>query len=141
MSLNEQEPLCPIIPVHNWKKKEWCKPRKKDLIVNLLEKKIGFKFLKNKMEEIWGLNSTLNLTYVGNNYYIVWLNDEIDYNHALQDGPWMISNHYLVVQRWHLEFDHFEENYWKLVVWIWVQDYTKSIVLFLEAKKWIGTNS
>ena len=41
-----------------------------------------------------------------------------DYIQALQNGPWMIARHYLVVQRWRLDFDPFNEEFKKLAIWV-----------------------
>ena len=71
MLLEERDPLCPIIPMFVVKRKEWCKPWKNALIVNLVGKKIRFKFLKNKLEKLWVLRASMELIDMGNNYYVV----------------------------------------------------------------------
>lgn len=34
------------------------------------------------------------------------------------EGPWRISDHYLMVQRWHPEFFPFEDDHRKVAVWV-----------------------
>ena len=36
----------------------------------------------------------------------------------LQNGPWMILEHYLMVQRWHPEFDPSNEEFKKIAIWV-----------------------
>ncbi|XP_057720823.1 uncharacterized protein LOC130935215 [Arachis stenosperma] len=44
--------------------------------------------------------------------------DEEDYNHALMEGPWMITGHYLIVQRWRPFFLASENIVKKIAAWI-----------------------
>lgn len=53
-----------------------------------------------------------------NDYYIVQFSKEEDYMFALQEGPCIILDHYLVVQRWRSEFDPCTDNFSKVAVWI-----------------------
>lgn len=38
----------------------------------------------------------------------------------LNQGPWMIVGHYLVVQRWRPKFDPFDDNFKKLTIKVYV---------------------
>ena len=51
-----------------------------------------------------------------NDYYLVSLAYMKDYNFVLQEGLWLITHHYLIVQRWRLKFDPYEDNFWKIVI-------------------------
>ena len=53
---------------------------------------------------------------IGNDYYVIHFSDLCDYGHALQNGPWMITKHYLIVQGWRLKFDSFNKDFKKLAI-------------------------
>ncbi|RYR24146.1 hypothetical protein Ahy_B02g057647 [Arachis hypogaea] len=40
------------------------------------------------------------------------------YREALSGGPWMVSRHYLIIQRWRSFFLSYEQAVWKIAVWI-----------------------
>lgn len=51
-------------------------------------------------------------------YFLVHFSTEEDYNHALFEGPWMIVDHYLIVQRWRPFFLQEAETIGKVAIWI-----------------------
>lgn len=51
-------------------------------------------------------------------YYVVHLPNNSDYETALFGGPWMVSEHYLTVQRWFLAFDPEIDYIQKATVWV-----------------------
>lgn len=53
---------------------------------------------------------------LGNHFYIISLVHKLDYERALFGGPWIISNHYLTVQKWYLNFETTSIS--KMVAWI-----------------------
>ncbi|CAN1156817.1 hypothetical protein LINPERHAP2_LOCUS21174 [Linum perenne] len=50
--------------------------------------------------------------------FIVKFSNEQDYFKALTGGPWMILEHYLVVQQWHPSFRVSENLPTKMVLWV-----------------------
>lgn len=68
-----------------------------------------------------------------NHFYIISLSDDFDYERAVFYGPWIISDHYLTVQKWYPDFDSKTALILKIVAWIRVPDltfefFTKSIL-------------
>lgn len=51
-------------------------------------------------------------------YFLVHFSAEEDYNHALYEGPWMVADHYLIVQRWRPMFLQSADLVKKVAVWI-----------------------
>ncbi|KAJ1429095.1 hypothetical protein SESBI_08447 [Sesbania bispinosa] len=49
----EEDPLCPIIKLSREERHEVCKPWRKALIVKLLGKRIGLKFLHLRLLKLW----------------------------------------------------------------------------------------
>lgn len=57
---------------------------------------------------------------IAKDYYIVRFDLEEDYNHVLFEGPWVITGHYLAVQRWKPRFKAEEDCITHLTVWVQV---------------------
>nr|KYP54029.1 hypothetical protein KK1_000195 [Cajanus cajan] len=53
-----------------------------------------------------------------NDFYLVQFSAEEDYRHALYEGPWMIADHYIVVQRWRPFFNVTASKTRKVAAWI-----------------------
>lgn len=69
-------------------------------MVTLQGKKVNFRVLENKLNRDWAREGTLQITDLPRNFYVVQFSSIADYKHALFDGPWMLADHYLLVQRW-----------------------------------------
>ncbi|KAI9108820.1 hypothetical protein K1719_020125 [Acacia pycnantha] len=72
---------------------------------------------------MWRLKDPLKLIPLSNGYYIVSFSNKEDREYAFHEGPWMIEDHYLIVQRWRPNF-----NPWKadlqcnIAAWIRLPD-------------------
>ncbi|XP_057747489.1 uncharacterized protein LOC130966685 [Arachis stenosperma] len=51
-------------------------------------------------------------------FFLVRFSNQDDYVHALFEGPWMIADHYLLIQRWRPLFMPQEMEVHKLAVWV-----------------------
>lgn len=76
--------------VENLLVKRWCKA----LILHLLGRKIGFKALHSRLQELWSA-SCFSLLDLGNDYFLVNFSDNEGYLRALFEGPWVILGNYL----------------------------------------------
>lgn len=56
--------------------------------------------MSNKLQYIWAKKGTIHVMDLSNDFFMVRYEDEGDYKHALFDGPWLVLDHYLLVQRW-----------------------------------------
>ncbi|XP_061342218.1 uncharacterized protein LOC133288478 [Gastrolobium bilobum] len=81
-------------------------------------KRIGTRFLMARLQRLWNLVSTYKLIDLDNGYLLLRFHDDGDYVHVLEDGPWIVIDHYVVVQRWRPFFDPYYEGFKKMVVWI-----------------------
>nr|KYP45940.1 hypothetical protein KK1_032500 [Cajanus cajan] len=116
---NDDDPNpCPKISVSQEKFEEWCSPWKKTLVINVLGKKISFKAIENKVHRDWVKSGAVRIIDIPNDYFLVQFLAEEDYWHALYEGPWMIADHYIVVQRWHLFFNITDSKIRKVAAWI-----------------------
>lgn len=79
-------------------------PWKYSLIIKLHEKRILHQILKQKIQELWKIKENFPLIDLGNDYYIVKLQNEGSMNYILQDGPWFIFGFFLSIQHWQPNF-------------------------------------
>ena len=69
------------------------------LIVKLLGKSFNVGFIRLRMERMWALKEPMRVTPFNNGYFLVSFSSKDDRDYALQEGPWMIADHYLLVRR------------------------------------------
>ncbi|KAJ1377413.1 Ribonuclease H-like superfamily [Sesbania bispinosa] len=112
------DPLCPIAKLTKEEKKCICIPWKRSVIIKLMGKRIGFKMLQNRLSKLWQPSSGMEIIDLENDYFLVRFSNSEDLNHVLECGPWMILDHYLVVQHWRPKFFPFEDKLQRVVVWI-----------------------
>ncbi|KAK4283752.1 hypothetical protein QN277_000672 [Acacia crassicarpa] len=101
----------------------WCKPFRNSLIVKLLGKTVSVGFMRFRMERMWALKGPVRVTPLSNGYFLVLFSSTEDRDYALQEGPWMIADHYVLVQRWLPNFNPWKAEYQKRVpVWVRIPD-------------------
>ncbi|XP_028769816.1 uncharacterized protein LOC114727283 [Neltuma alba] len=70
------------------------------------------------MEKMWAKHP-IKVTPLNNGYFIVSFSIPEDRDFALQEGPWMIADHYLLVQRWCPNFNPWKaDNQKRIATWI-----------------------
>lgn len=109
---------CPEIRVSESELEDWSKPWKGALVVSLLGKRVSFRVLENKLKRDWARKGTLQITDMPKNFYVVQFTAVEDYKHALFQGPWMLADHYLLVQRWRPFFITNATVESKVAVWV-----------------------
>ena len=110
--------LCPTVRLTSEERRSLCKPWRQSLIINLLGKKVGYRFLRAKLMQLWRPKGGMEFIDMANNHFLVRFSDPRDYHYAFEEGPWLIGDHYLVVQRWRPEFSAGENIPKKIAVWI-----------------------
>ncbi|RYR54405.1 hypothetical protein Ahy_A06g029676 isoform B [Arachis hypogaea] len=78
---------CPTIPISKDKFEEWCKPWHVALIVKVLDKRVHWRFMEQRLNKNWVKKNKINVIDMDPNYFLVHFTDEEDYNHALMEGP------------------------------------------------------
>ncbi|KAJ1432901.1 hypothetical protein SESBI_06444 [Sesbania bispinosa] len=114
----EEDRLCPVIKLSKEERHEVCKPWRKALIVKLLGKRVGLKFLHLRLLKLRQPVGEMEVIDLENDYFFIRLSDVCNVAHALGGGPWIISGHYLVMQRWQPEFNPFTDELKRVAVWI-----------------------
>ncbi|KAF7823619.1 hypothetical protein G2W53_021763 [Senna tora] len=83
---------CPKLRFSQEELDEWCHPWKLTLIVHLMGRIVGVTFMKNMLEKLWKRDG------------------DDDFVHAYHGAPWMVADHFLVVQRWKPSFNPKDVN-------------------------------
>lgn len=109
---------CPEIVIPPHAEERLCRPWKQGLIVKLLGRRIGYKALENRLNQMWVEKGVMNIIDLGGEFFLVYLSSQEDYNHALTNGPWLIYDHYLTVREWRPNFRPEKEEINRVAVWV-----------------------
>ncbi|KAI9119913.1 hypothetical protein K1719_009302 [Acacia pycnantha] len=83
----------------------WCLPWTNSLIIKVLGAHFPLYVIRDRINRMWRPKNPLKLIPLSNGYYIVSFSNKEDKEYAFQEGPWMIEDHYLIVQRWRPNFN------------------------------------
>lgn len=108
----------PVINVSDRELMDWSEPWKLTLVVNIMGKKVNFRVLENKLNRDWAREGSIKIIDLPKGFFAVMFSAETDYNRALFEGPWMVADHYLLVQRWRPNFINRAKKESKIAVWI-----------------------
>ncbi|CAN1841320.1 Putative ribonuclease H protein At1g65750 [Linum perenne] len=99
-------------------KDKLCKPWSNSVVVRLIGKSIGYSYMCNRLNAMWKPQGSMQVIDVDLDCYLVRFGEERDYFRALTGGPWLIFDHYLVVQQWDPSFRVSSKLPSKMVVWV-----------------------
>ena len=68
------------------------------VVVKLLGRKIGYRQLRMKLQMLWKPIGQCKLIDLDDDCFLVRFKEDLDYQNALLNGPWVIYGHYLLVQ-------------------------------------------
>ncbi|CAN1177210.1 hypothetical protein LINPERHAP2_LOCUS32967 [Linum perenne] len=88
------------------------------MIVNTLDRCFPFSFMSRKLPHLWAKKGSILVSDVGFGFYIVRFETVADYERAMFGGPWMINDHYVVIQEWRPYFRPEETILTTLRVWV-----------------------
>lgn len=92
------------------------RPWRWSVIIKLIGRRIGYRYLSKRIQEMWKTQAPV--IDLPNDFYIVKLSNKQERNRALLNGPWMIGDHYLHIQRWRPNFMADTEVINPLTVWV-----------------------
>ncbi|KAJ4826538.1 hypothetical protein Tsubulata_034976 [Turnera subulata] len=119
---DEEDETCPVIRLTSEQKWRLRAPWRQALIVKMLGKKVGYRFMERKLNQLWATNGHIHVTDVGGDFYVVRFLSVVDFNNALKNGPWMIADHYLTIRKWVPNFDPKFEQITRTMVWVHIPD-------------------
>lgn len=114
---DDEDEECPNIRLSKVEKQRIRRPCWKTLILKVLGRRVGYKFLERRVNQLWNPKGLVTLANLGNDYYLARFSNDEDYDKALLEGPWMVADHYLIVQQWIPNFDPDHVSIRKVVVW------------------------
>ncbi|CAN1317507.1 hypothetical protein LINPERPRIM_LOCUS30465 [Linum perenne] len=60
--------------------------------------------MSRKLPQLWARKGLVKVSDVGFGFYIVKFETMVDFERAMFGGPWMINDHYVVIQEWRPHF-------------------------------------
>lgn len=106
------------IPLDDAEWEQWSTPWRKTLVVKLLGKNVNFKVLDANLKRKWPKKGSITLVDMADGYFLVHFTAMEDYNYALFEGPWLVADYYLIVQRWVPMFLQNAEISKRVAVWV-----------------------
>ncbi|KAI9082694.1 hypothetical protein K1719_035268 [Acacia pycnantha] len=101
----------------------WCLPWMNSLIIKVMGASFPTYIIRDRVNRMWRPKDPLKLIPLSNGYYIVSFSTKEDRDYAFQEGPWMIEDHYLIVQRWRPNFNPWKADLQRNVAaWIRLPD-------------------
>jgi hypothetical protein len=98
------------------------KPWRQGLIVKLMGRRIGYKALETRLKQMWVRKGVISIIDLGYEYFLIYFTNEEDYTKALEDGPWLIYDHYLIAREWRPNFHPSNATIEKVVVWVRISE-------------------
>ncbi|KAI9079885.1 hypothetical protein K1719_038131 [Acacia pycnantha] len=101
----------------------WCLPWRNSLIIKVLGAYFPTYIVRDRINRMWRPKNPLKLIPLNNGYYIVSFSNKEDKEYAFQGGPWMIEDHYLIVQQWLPNFNPWKADLQcRIAAWIRLPD-------------------
>ncbi|XP_031097111.1 uncharacterized protein LOC116001370 [Ipomoea triloba] len=108
----------PIFLVTEEEKERLRRPWRRSLIIRVLGRTVGYNYLLQRLQRMWKPEAVFDLIEMNNGFFLAKFESLHDYGYAKYEGPWMILDHYLVVQEWEPNFDTRCDQTRKILVWI-----------------------
>ncbi|KAL8151674.1 hypothetical protein V2J09_021482 [Rumex salicifolius] len=114
----DQDPDCPTIVLSAEEKERIRKPWKDAIIIKVLDKQLGYMYLRRKLQQKWSPKGPFLMSDTGNDFYVVKFANQEDLSFVLTQGPWLVGDSYLPIQRWRPNFISNEEKLRFVAAWI-----------------------
>ncbi|KAI9079079.1 hypothetical protein K1719_038918 [Acacia pycnantha] len=113
----------PILSVTSEQYTSWCRPWMNSLVIKLLGLSVPKHVLIDRVRRMWRPRQPLKVVPLSHEFYIVSFSSMEDRDYALYEGPWMIDDHYLLVQWWRPNFNPQKADCQrKIAVWVRIPD-------------------
>ncbi|KAK2662563.1 hypothetical protein Ddye_001137 [Dipteronia dyeriana] len=97
-------PNSPVMKLSPRLKEQLHKPWTNVLIFKNMGRSHTLNFMITKLTHEWTLLGKWQLTDLGEGYFVACFQMKEDMDYVLTNGPWVIANQYLVIQKWKLNF-------------------------------------
>ncbi|CAN1187907.1 hypothetical protein LINPERPRIM_LOCUS32120 [Linum perenne] len=114
----DEDPKCPTIRIPGEEKIRVRSRFQHAIIVSTLDRCFPFAFMSRKLPQLWAKKGVVRVSGVGFGFYVVNFETISDYDRAMFGGPWMVNDHYVVIQEWRPYFQPEETSLSTLRVWV-----------------------
>lgn len=76
------------------------------------------RFLQARLLKLWKPVGVMEFIDIENDYFLVRFEETSDAVKVLLGGPWIVLDHYLIVQKWRPSFLPFEDDFKRVAVWV-----------------------
>ncbi|CAA0815636.1 Unknown protein [Striga hermonthica] len=118
INLIDNDRLKPVLELDPEYYASVCHPYEDGLVVRLLGKRVSFFYMREGLKRLWKPHGHFELIDLANGFFMVKFTREEDRETAMNGGPWMLSGHYVTVQKWTPQFNPFNELIENTLVWI-----------------------
>lgn len=77
---------------------------------------VGYMYLLKHIQSLWRPLSHIEFIATHGDYFLVKFSSLDYYNHAKYEGPWMVFDHYLIVNEWYPDFDSISDTTERMLV-------------------------
>ncbi|CAN1167633.1 hypothetical protein LINPERHAP2_LOCUS27344 [Linum perenne] len=84
-------PRCPRIAFSEEEIHSFYRPWSKAIVVKILEKTFSFLTVKRRLESLWAKAGKIQVSDMANDFFLVRLSDQEDYQRAAFGGPWKVA--------------------------------------------------
>ncbi|KAI9118871.1 hypothetical protein K1719_010316 [Acacia pycnantha] len=113
----------PVLTMTKEQYTAWCGPWMNSLIIKVLRCSVPKHVLLDKVRIMWKAQQPLKMVPLSNKYYVVSFSSNEDRDYAYHEGPWMIDDHYLLVQRWRPNFNPWKADCQRrIAIWVRISD-------------------
>ncbi|XP_058725763.1 uncharacterized protein LOC131597062 [Vicia villosa] len=109
---------CPRFSFSAEEEERMQRPWRRGVIVKLLGRRIGYKALENRLNQMWVRKGVISIIDLSNDYFLVAFSHEDDKKAAMANGPWFIYDHYLAVKDWKPNFQPDSDTIDEVAVWV-----------------------
>ncbi|KAF7822605.1 ribonuclease H [Senna tora] len=88
------------------------------IIVSLLGREVGYKYLHERLKKLWRMNGTMEMVDIGHGFFQIQFSDVEDMLIAMADGPWVILDHYLTMRQWTPDFQPSTATTSETLAWV-----------------------
>ncbi|CAL1360968.1 unnamed protein product [Linum trigynum] len=96
----EEDPLSPNIEFTAAELRAFQREWRSAIVVEVLGQSFPYPMIAKHLNMVWAKQGSIQITNRSKGFYFVRFTSKLDYEHALNGGPWMIGDHYLAVQKW-----------------------------------------
>ncbi|KAF7824606.1 Zinc finger, CCHC-type [Senna tora] len=114
---HQGNPALPNVIIDDSILKELSKVWENTIIIKVLGRDVGYKYLLNRVKTLWKLKDSFEMIDVGRGYYHISFNLEEDMCLVMEGGPWVILDHYLILRKWAPDFHPETNEIEKTLVW------------------------